>query len=74
MTRLCWIAMLPFVLLACGEKDQTLGADGKKVDGKPWQGAQNGFVDSGWVPGDKASWEQKIRTRGQNQNDYAKAN
>ena len=74
MTRLCLIAMLPFILLACGERDQSLGASGKKTDGKPWQGAQNGFVASGWVPGDKASWEQKIRTRGQNQNDYAKAN
>ena len=74
MKRLCLIALLPLILLACSERDQSLTGAAKKSDGKPWQGAQNGFVDSGWVPGDKASWEQKIRTRGQNQNDYAKVN
>ena len=60
-------------LAACGEKPQTLG--GVKSDAAPFQGANNQFVAPGWKAGDKASWEQHLKTRMQNgQNDYSKAN
>ena len=56
-------------LAACGEKPQTLG--GVKNDVAPYQGADNLFVAPGWKPGDKTSWEQGLKARGQNtQNEY----
>lgn len=58
-------------LSACGEKPQTLG--GVKSDVAPYHGADNQFVVHGWKPGDKNSWEQALRARGQNsQNEYSK--
>ncbi|NMM10410.1 MAG: hypothetical protein HHJ16_09065 [Polaromonas sp.] len=56
---------------ACGEKPQTLG--NMKNDVEPFYGAQNNFVAPGWKPGDKASWEQALKVRAQNnQNEYSK--
>ena len=43
----------------------------KKVDGKPWQIRDNGFVAPGWTPGDEASWNAQLTRRTQGQNDYA---
>ena len=58
-----------FALTACGEKPQTAG--GGKNDVAAYQGAQNGFVAPGWKAGDKTSWEQGLKARGQNtQNEY----
>lgn len=67
-----WAAVLATAALAaCGEKPQTAG--GSKHDVAPYQGAQNGFVAAGWKPGDKTSWEQALKARGQNtQNEYNK--
>ena len=59
------------VLAACGERAQ-VAATGK-TDGKPWDGAQNGFVVGGWKPGDKTEWEAQMRARAQNQNEYTRA-
>ena len=56
-------------LAGCGEKLQA--ADVGKKDVAPFQGAQNSFVATGWKPGDKTSWEQGLKARGQNtQNEY----
>lgn len=58
-------------LAGCGEKPQTLG--GVKNDVPAYQGADNKFVAPGWKPGDKASWEQDLKTRAQNsQNEYSR--
>ena len=55
----------------CGEKLQTAG-NGKN-DVAAYQGAKNNFVVAGWKPGDKTSWEQSLKARGQNtQNEYNK--
>jgi len=60
-------------LSACVEKPQTLGMN--KIDGAPFQGAQNQFVVPGWKTGDKSSWEQGLKVRMQNtQNEYSKTN
>lgn len=61
-----------FVLAACGEKVQTMPVGtAKKVDGRPWQIVDNGFVAPGWTPGDEASWNAQLSKRAQGQNDYA---
>jgi len=61
------------LLAACGEKPQTIG--GAKQDAAPYSGTGKPFVDAGWKPGDKASWESHLKARGQNsQNEYTKTN
>ncbi|GAA4330546.1 hypothetical protein GCM10023165_04330 [Variovorax defluvii] len=66
------------LLAACGEKPQT-NAEGVKLDAAPWTGtgakadAGTAFTASGWKVGDKAAWEQQLKTRAQNgQNDYTR--
>ncbi len=67
-----WVTLVASTMLAaCGEKPQTAG--GGRNDVAAYQGAQNGFVANGWKPGDKTSWEQSLKARGQNtQNEYTK--
>lgn len=64
-------------LAACGDKPQELqmGSASKK-DASAYSGTGSAnFVAQGWKQGDKASWEQHLKTRMQNgQNDYTKAN
>ena len=63
-------AALTLLLAACGEYPQTVvykqgeyqgKADARPYDAAPWNG-------------DKAKWENDIRTRGQNQNEYKRVN
>ena len=58
------------MLGACAEKSQVAAT--RKSDGKPWEGAQNAYVVQGWKVGDQASWEQQLKARSQNQNEYAR--
>jgi hypothetical protein len=59
-------------LAGCGERVQTIPVGAvKKVDGQAWQIRDNGYVASGWTPGDEASWTAQITRRTQGQNDYA---
>jgi starvation-inducible outer membrane lipoprotein len=61
-----------FSLSACTEKPQTIKAG--KSDVQAYEGASNKeFTVAGWKAGDKASWEQQIRTRAQGQNEYSRA-
>jgi len=61
------------LLAACGDKPQTIG--GAKQDAASYSGTGKPFVDAGWKPGDKASWESHLKARGQNsQNEYTKTN
>jgi hypothetical protein len=61
-------------LAACGEQPQ-IAATGRH-DTTPYQGTGVApFMAAGWKPGDRASWEQQLRTRAQmGQNDYVKVN
>jgi len=69
------------LLAACGEKPQT-NAEGVKLDAAPWTGTSNGtqkegggtaFTAPGWKVGDKASWQEELKTRAQNgQNEYTR--
>lgn len=70
IARIVFVAALAASLAACGEKPQTAAT--KKSDGKPWEGAQNGFVAQGWKAGDQGSWDAQMRTRAQGQNEYSR--
>jgi hypothetical protein len=64
------------LLMACGEKPQTLETPGTgQRDAAPFSGTGKAFVDEGWKQGDKASWESHMKARTQQgQNDYARIN
>lgn len=59
------------LLAGCGERAQELQA--KVPDQTPWAGKPTAYAGSGWSGGDKAAWEQQIRTRNQGQNEYNRA-
>jgi hypothetical protein len=59
------------LLLACGERPQVLQSS--KSDVPAFQGSADPFAVPGWKAGDRASWEQGLKTRMQNtQNEYTK--
>jgi major membrane immunogen (membrane-anchored lipoprotein) len=71
MKRISLIVLSVAALTACGEKAQTLGT---KNDATAYSGATNSFVAPGWTAGDKTSWEQHLRARGQyGMNDHSRA-
>lgn len=59
-------------LAACSERPQD--ATGIKTDKTAFSGTGLPYQAPGWTPGDKTSWEQQLRTRGQGQNEYVKVN
>jgi len=61
------------LLAACGEKPQSLA--GVKQDVAPHAGTGvAAFTAPDWKAGDKTSWEQALKARGQyGQNDYSRA-
>jgi uncharacterized lipoprotein YajG len=61
-------------LAACTEKPQTLNSSGTKVDAPAFQGAGMAFSVPEWKAGDRTSWEQQLKTRTLNQNEYTKVN
>jgi hypothetical protein len=63
-------------LVACGDKPQELNAAGVKSDTPAYQGSTQGqFVQRGWQPGDRSSWEQQLRSRAAyGQNEYTRIN
>jgi hypothetical protein len=60
-------------LVACSEKPQTAGTG--KLDQAPYAGTgSTSFTVAGWKAGDKTSWEQALKARGQyGQNEYSRA-
>jgi len=71
------IVLIALALAACGEKPQLMDdKSAKKWDEPAWAAsntAEPAFSAGGWKStGDKAAWEQRIRQRGQAQNDYAR--
>ena len=61
---------LALTLGGCAEKAQVAAT--KKADGKPWEASQNAYVVQGWKAGDQARWEQQLKARSQNQNEYSR--
>jgi membrane-bound lytic murein transglycosylase B len=71
MKRMSLIVLSVAALTASGEKSPSRGT---KNDATAYSGAANSFVEAGWTAGDKTSWEQQLRARGQyGQNDHSRA-
>ncbi|WP_333844908.1 hypothetical protein [Limnohabitans sp.] len=71
MKHISLIVLSVAALTACGENAQTLGT---KNDATAYSGAANSYVEAGWTAGDKTSWEQQLRARGQyGQDDHSRA-
>ncbi|MDP1741469.1 MAG: hypothetical protein Q8M51_06215 [Polaromonas sp.] len=72
MMRLVLISAAALGLAACGDKPQT--AAGVKSDAAAFQsvtGAGSAYNAPGWKAGDKAAWEEQLKTRTQaGQNEY----
>ena len=60
-------------LVACGEKPQEMG--GTRSDAAPYAGVgKSQYQQPGWKVGDKASWEQQLKSRAQyGMNEYSRA-
>lgn len=67
----CTLLAATLLLAACGEKAQTAGT--RKSDTKPWDSAQTAYTTQGWKTGDQAAWENQLKARSQNQNEYSRA-
>ena len=64
------VAAVVLPLAACGEKPQT--ATPRKTDEKAWQGRDGAYTTAGYKPGDKAGFDDQMRSRAQSQNEYLK--
>jgi len=64
-----------FLLVACGgpsgNADQSVS---KRAQQPAWEAAADPFVVPGWKSGDKASWQEQMSKRAQNQNEYLRTN
>lgn len=73
MTRsrhLLMIGAAVLALSACGEKPQELGSTAA-ADAPAFQGTGVApFTAPDWQPGDQASWQQALKARARNQNEY----
>lgn len=70
--RLLLVPIAAGVLVACGERVQTMPVGtAKKSDAQAWQTQDKRFLAPGWTPGDQASWDAQMANRAQGQNDYA---
>ena len=67
------VAAAAVALSACGERSQDLGAKRVKSDKPAFSGGDAQHAAAGWSAGDRASWEQQLRTRGQGQNEYSRS-
>ena len=73
MMRVAFVASsvtAAFLLVACGDQPQSAG--GVKGDVAPYQGVNNKYAQPGWKAGDKNSWEQALKVRTQDQNEYSR--
>jgi hypothetical protein len=64
-------AGLAVLLAACGGKPDAAKAV-LKVDQSPVAGADLAYAAPGWKVGDASGWEQHMRARTQNQNEYSR--
>lgn len=68
------IASAALLLTACGDQPQDLGG-ANKLDAPSYTGTGKAYTEPGWKSGDKASWESKLKARGQyGQNEYNRVN
>lgn len=66
------------VLAGCGEREQVVvyqqGKYQGKPDAKPWDNDPGAsvYTSSKWTKGDQSSWENAVKSRNQNQNEYVR--
>ena len=70
--RIAVVALAAAALCACGEKPQVAGSGTKKSDTRAYEGGPGTFAAAGWKAGDSGSWEDQMRVRVQNQNEYVR--
>jgi len=70
--HLATLLVLAAALSACGGGSPAAGGAVGKNDTPAWKGVTNSHVAEGWKAGDQASWEQQMRVRVQNQNEYSR--
>jgi len=67
-----------FGLAACAERDQVADFKKGKYQGKPdtpaWDNAPLAYGSGKWTKGDRASWENQIKTRQLGQNEDVRIN
>lgn len=60
----------------CGEHEQVISYKQGKYQGKPdqlpWNNAPLAWGSAKWTQGNEQSWEDEIKTRTQNQNEYVR--
>lgn len=72
------LALAGLAAAGCAEREQLAqpqqgGRYQGKPDQKPWDHAPTVLGASKWAAGDKAAWENALRTRQQAQNEYVRA-
>jgi hypothetical protein len=71
MKNLIGILVLAASVSSCGDKPQVL--ETSRRDSAAFTGTDKAFVNPGWKPGDKGSWESQLKARQQyGQNDYTR--
>jgi hypothetical protein len=75
MKKILFLMIAAFALSACGEREQVIQQESSekryqgKNDGKPWDNDPLAYGSGKWSKGDRASWENQIKTRQQGQNE-----
>jgi len=63
-------------LAGCGEREQVVVYKQGKYQGKPdqlpWNNAPLAYGSAKWTQGNEKSWEDELKTRTQNQNEYVR--
>jgi hypothetical protein len=70
------LALAAFGLAGCAEHDQVVVYKQGKYQGKPdqlpWNSAPLAYGSAKWTQGNQKSWEDELKTRTQNQNEYVR--
>jgi transcription elongation factor len=67
---LCTLGMAA-LLAACGEKPQQGTSTGSHTEA--WKGSDHpAFNAPGWKASDQTAWDNQLRSRAQNQNEYSR--
>jgi hypothetical protein len=70
MSRTIALGCAALAVLLAGCNSHSDQAVAKRAEQPPWDAAADPFVVPGWKSGDKASWQQQMTSRAQNQNEY----
>jgi hypothetical protein len=67
------VAVATLALLAACSDPGNRAPGVNAPQGKSWQAPENsGYVAPGWTSGDERSWDEQLRRRAQNQNEYTR--